>query len=394
MIRSSHKGLLLLLASALLLPGVSQAQEAPQDSLAPLQIGPVIVHPSLSLRETYSDNVFFTAKDTKGDLITAISPGVTFQLPFRTHILTLGTSAEFVIYADNSSLNVSPFQVFGLGEFNIGDRVKLKVGDTYQRNEESPLESPNGTSDVYTANAAALSVKYAFVDIAQAQLDYTRTSLDYLDSSYRTREEDLVSAYLYYRVMPNTSAFLEYDFKNVAYDTSDTFDNVVHTGQVGATWEFTEYSKGTAKIGFLAKEYSDDSLKDYTTVTASVDLRHQLTPDASVRLLGKRDVNEGKYVDARYYTTTGLFADFTYRFLERLSGVIEGSYAFDEYSNARVGSVIVREDKTAHIGLGAKYSFNSWLDFSLGYGYSNRNSNIADLDAIVNTVTFKVTAAL
>lgn len=389
---SSFRAALLFIVTALLVPGASRADEGQQDVMAPLQMGPVIVNPSLSLREAYRDNVFFTDKDTSGDFITSIAPEVSFRLPFRMHELALGASADFLLYADNTDLNVTLFEAFGRGDFSIGDRVKLRIGDTYNRNEESPLDSPNGTSDLYTTNAAALSARYAFVNVAQVQLDYTRTTLTFDDSSYRSRDEDLVSLYLYYRVLPNTSAFLEYDFKNVAYDKSDDLDNVVHSGLLGATWEITESSKGTAKAGFLAKGYSDAALDDYTTWTAAIDLRHQLTDAASLRLLGKRDVNEGKYQDARYFTTTGVFADFTYRFLERLSGSLEASYAADEYSNPRTGSALVREDKTGHIGIGAKYAFNSWLDFALNYGYSNRNSNVDGLDAIVNTVALMVTA--
>jgi len=392
MIRFIRGGAVVLLVSALVAPVTSRAEESLQDVLPPLQVGPVLVHPSLAIKETYNDNVYYTAENTKSDFITSVFPDVTLKLPFRMHELTFGAGAEMRRYAKYTELDATPYQIFGLGDFSIGDRVKLKVGDTYVRGEETPLESPSGTSDMYTDNQLALSVKYAFVDVAQAQLDYTRTTLNYLDSTYRSRAEDLVSVFLYYRALPNTSAFLEYDFKNVGYDESGAKDNVVHTGFVGATWEITEYSKGTAKAGFLSKNFSDASLDDYSTWTASIDLQHHFSDAASMRLLGKRDVNEGKYDDTYYYTTTGVFADFTYLFLERLSGVIEGSYSADEYSNARNAEGVVREDKTAHVGIGAKYSFNSWLDFVLGFGLSNRNSNIANFDAAYNTVSLKVTA--
>jgi hypothetical protein len=382
----------LLLLSAMVVPGVCRAEETPAEAMPPLQVGPVLVNPSLTLKETFTDNAFYTDGNTTSDLITTLAPAIKLRLPLRMHELTLGADAEFNLYLDNSSLNTSPFQIYALGDFSIGDRVKVKVGDTYQHYEESPLESPNGTQDTYTANAAALTAKYLFADVAQAQFDYTHVNLDYPDSNYRTRAEDRLSLYLYYRVLPATSAFLEYDFKNVGYDTTGKFDNVVHTGQVGATWEITEYSKGTAKVGFLTKLYDDGSLEDYSTWTASVDLQHRVTDAVSVRLLGKREVNEGKETGVRYYTTTGFFADCTYRFLERLSAVVEGSYAVDAFSDARPGSTAAREDDTVHVGVGAKYSFNSWLDVVLGYGYSNRDSNRAGLDAAITTLTLKVTA--
>ena len=151
-------------------------------------------------------------------------------------------------------------------------------------------------------------------------------------------------------MLPNTSAFLEFDFKRVAYDTTTENDNSVHSGLVGATWEITESSKGTAKAGYLAKNYSDAALEDYTTWTAVVDLQHRLTDLATVRVLGKRDVNEGKQIGMRYYTTSGVYVDFSYRFLDRLIGTLEGSYAREEYSDAPSGGSSVRDDTTARPG--------------------------------------------
>lgn len=390
--RTTLTALTLLVASALFLPGLSRAQEAGEEILPYLQLGPVIVRPVLTLKETYRDNVYYTPDDITGDFITSVMPGVSLVLPVRMHELALGANAEIMKYAENSDLDVTPYQVFGRGSFLFGDRVSLKVGDTYQKHEESPLDSPNGTADVYTTNAAAISVAYAFVDVAHAQFDYTWTALDFVDSSYRTRDEGLVVVSLHYRVLPNTSAFLEYDFTNVVYDTAAQHDNDVQSGLVGATWEITEDSRGTAKAGFLAKNYADAAVEDYTTWTASADIRHRLTDAASVQVLGKRDVNEGKQINQRYFTTTGLFVDFTYRFLDRLTGTLEGSYAREVYSDPPSGAVAVREDTTARAGIGAKYSFNSWLDFSLGYSYLNRDSNYGAYSATVNAVTFAVTA--
>ena len=391
MMRVSRRGAVLLLVSALSLPGAARAA-ASEDTLPWIQVGPAIVHPSLALKETYSDNVYYTEKNTTNDFITTILPSVTLNLPFRMHELSLGASAEFLRYADNTDLNVSPYEVFVLGDFTIGDRVQVKVGDTYRHAAESPLESPNGSADMYNDNAAALSVKYAFVDVAQVQLDYTKSMLDYPESAYRTRDEDLVSVFLYYRVLPVTSAFLEYDFKNVAYDTSTENDNVVQNGHLGATWEISEFSKGTAKIGYQAKNYADASQEDYATWTASVDLLHQLSDAASARLLGQRAVNEGKDPGVRYYTTSGVYVDFTYRFLDRLAGQLEVSYGVDDFSDPPSGKSLVRKDTTARAGLGAKYSFNGWLDVSAGYAYLVRDSNYAKNDATANSVNLAVTA--
>jgi len=87
-----------------------------------------------------------------------------------------------------------------------------------------------------------------------------------------------------------------------------------------------------------------------------------------------------------------VYVDFTYRFLDRLAGQLEVSYGVDDFSDPPSGKSLVRKDTTARAGLGAKYSFNGWLDVSAGYAYLVRDSNYAKNDATANSVNLAVTA--
>jgi hypothetical protein len=376
-------------------PAVCLAEEYAQDAPPPLQVGPVIVAPSLALRETYTDNVFATATDTKSDWVLGIAPAVTVRFPFRMHELALDAGADIQTYANYTSENISPWNIAGRGSFLIGDRLSLKVSDNFQRLFETAYDSPTGKVEAYDSNAAAISVKYAFVDVAQAQLDYTHTTVRYddADQEYRSRDEGVFSAYLYYRVQPRTSTFLEYDYSNFSYlSTGSGSDSDVQSGSVGAIWEYMDKSKGTAKIGFASKNFKDASKKDFSTWTGSLEMRHEITELASVRLSAMRYFNEGKYQGTRYYTTTGALAEFSYKFLDRLVGLANAGYFVDEFSDPNPGDPVTREDKTTKAGVGARYSFKDWLECALRYTYTNRDSNIPHYSAKENAVTFEITA--
>jgi uncharacterized protein (PEP-CTERM system associated) len=136
---------------------------------------------------------------------------------------------------------------------------------------------------------------------------------------------------------------------------------------------------------------SQGSLK---TWTASIDVNHEFSDYSSLRLVGKRVVNESSLLGTRFFITTGLYGEFTYRFLDRLAGVVKGSYAEDRYSDTVPGETAVRKDKTLLAGGGVRYFFRRWLRLDLDYNYRKRDSNIDIFDYTENSVILTLTSSL
>lgn len=386
-----------LLPIALLLsgPAPSPAQETPADAPIALQLGPVLVHPSLSLKEAWRDNILATEKDAKSDFVTTVTPGINLDIPFRGHNLSLGGSADIIRYTDNSSEDKDTYQAGANGRFAIGDRVTLNFGDTFARRFEPRLESITGESDYYDTNTASISVKYAFVDVSQIRLDYVYETVRYDQEDFRSLDNGTASAYLYFRVLPKTSLFVEYDFKTAAYlEEESALDSTVQSGFVGATWEVSPQVNGTAKAGYLSKNYKEAEVDDFSTWVGSLSMTTALADGVTLRLGGKRDVVEGKTLDSRYYTSTGLDAELTVWFLERLAGIARVSYRRDEYPDIAAGQTEKRDDKTTSAGAGLKYTFNRWLSVDLDYTRTAKDSNIPDSSPTENAIALKITAAL
>ena len=64
-----------------------------------LRLGPVRIHPFLSVGEMYDSNVFLQPTDTQYDFITVISPGFILNLPAGRHQLTVGYRNDILEYA-------------------------------------------------------------------------------------------------------------------------------------------------------------------------------------------------------------------------------------------------------------------------------------------------------
>jgi hypothetical protein len=366
--------------------GVTRAKDAPV-----IQAGPVEVHPYLSLLEIYSDNIYLVPVNRKHDFITTIAPGVQFKMPIRRHALFLTGNTTINQYAHHSSENSIDWNVSGAGDFNFGSRINLKLSDKYLDAHEPRSQSSSSAMEKYRNNNASASLSYILADISKLQLDYTSDIWKYTSTSsdFRSRDENAVSAYVYYRVMPKTSLFTEYDFKNV-YFTSKTaasgdLDNTVHSGLLGVTWELSERSKGTVKGGYLYKIFDDRTQKNFGTFAASVDIAHNFNDYNSVKLDGARTVNESSLAGSSYSVSTGVTGEATHKFNDRISATLKASFSDESFANSP------RSDQIILGGAKVAYAFRRWLECSVEYYWRQKNSNFNEYDSIENNaaVAFK-----
>lgn len=369
---------------------------APAFSAGNIRFGALEVHPYLSVSETYDDNVYATSSNTTYDWITTTTPGIKLMMPFRAHKVEAEYRAVIKNYWDYTSENITDHYAAVLGDFKFGSLVGLKLGDKFTRGHEPRSSSGSGQIEEYNKNAANAALSYVFADRFKVEAGYTRTSWDFTqpENNFRDRSEDLIATYLYYRFLPKTSAFVEFDFKNVVFEQKTAnLDNKVYTPLLGLTWEISEMTRGTVKGGYLFKEYETGNNQNIDTWTASVELDQAFTDRASLKLVGLRDVNESNTRGTSYFTTTGAFAEYTHKLAYKLSAVVRGSYGEDDYSNA-VGSGPERHDKTILYGVGLKYQMREWLEFALNYNHLDRNSNIDSRDLNDNTTSLTVNFAL
>lgn len=389
----------------LLLPGVVTAAEiAPAAELerplgsrresGALKLGPVEVHPYLSVKETYSDNIFATPGATEHDFIMVLTPGIYLQLPVRNHTFSIAANTALTRYSKFSTENTDDYFVNGTANFVFGSQINLKASDTFIKGHEPRGSSSSGTIEKFDNNTAAASLTYLLAEVSKIQIDYARTDWDFKTSTFRSRSEDLISAYLYYRLMPKTSAFIQYSFKNVRFDDKTAgLDNKMQSALLGLSWDVTGKSKGSIAAGYLRKDFNVSSRGDLKSWTASADITHNFSDYTSLKLIGKREVNEASLLGTRYYVTTGVYGEVTHRFLQRLALVAKASYGQDKYSDIIPGDALLRKDNTLTAGMGLHYIMRRWLEFVLEYNYRNKDSNIDIYSSKENTLSLMMNAS-
>jgi polysaccharide biosynthesis protein VpsM len=347
------------------------------DAIGNIHFGPLEVHPFLSLKEEFSDNIYTTATDQKSDSITVTTPGVKALMPFSMHRVEAEYYAIDRRYGTYSGEDTTDHHASGLLDLRFGSLFSLAASGAFDKGHEPRGSSASGFIEVFRKNSGSASAIYQLANRSKVRLDYSTMSINFMTSNFRDRDESLASGYLYYRFLPKTSAFIEYDRKSVDFTpASTTLDNSMDTISLGITWEATARSKGTVKAGRTSKDFNDPSVKDFTDWSWSIDLDHKFTEATSMVLVGQREVNETNAVGVAYFTTTGAYAEFSHRFLSKMAFLLRGSYGKDLYSNAVPPETLKREDKTNMLGTGLKYFMQDWLEFGIDYNKRDRNSNI------------------
>ncbi|MCK9418598.1 MAG: outer membrane beta-barrel protein [Nitrospirae bacterium] len=333
-------------------------------------IGPLKINPFFALSETFSDNIFFTADDRKRDAITTITPGIRVKLPFQSHFAELEYYSVITRYGKKfRSEDINDHHVNAAMDLNFGDRFGMRFSDKLDCDHEPRSSSVSGNSEVFHANAAAVSAAYRFSDRARIHLDYTKSNWRYLTGHFRDREEGELSGAVFYRVLPRASVFIEYGRRNIAY-SEDTLelDSSVDTMQAGATWDFSTWSKGTIKAGLARKNFTSSTRTNGTVKVGSADVRHNFTSDMTIVLTARRSMNEPDIPGGNYFITTGGYAEFTHRFIKEWAYVFRGATVHDLYFS--------RTDRTILGGIGLRYQAKDWLEFAVDHNWQGRHSSI------------------
>ncbi|MFZ3073234.1 MAG: outer membrane beta-barrel protein [Thermodesulfobacteriota bacterium] len=364
-----------------------------------IHAGPLKIHPYISVKEEYNTNIYATVNDREDDFITSVKPGLRLELPIRRHSLLLDYNVTDINYEEHHGENSTDQYGIGALDLRLGERLGLRLMDVYNKGHEPRGSSSTGSIERFKNNTAGATVFYALMDVSKVELNYAFTNWIFVTdaNAFRERDEHLVSAYFYYKFLPKTSVFIEYDNKMADFElAASPLDNTVNSGYLGLKWEISESSTGIVKGGYSWKNFDEDVIEDYNTWTASANLTHEFTSSTSVMLNAARTVNETNLnfpVLMRYFVTTGGYAELKQAILKKFYAKINGSFGQDVYSDEQIvtsGELERRKDNTTSGGAGIGYDIQDWLKLAVDYTYKVRNSNLDSVEYITNATVFTV----
>ncbi len=372
-----------------------------------IKLGPVEIHPSIGLMETYSDNIYasYDNKPKKSDHITTLSPGIRFLLPLKRHSFQADYKADINLYSYNDETNYTNHLFGGALSLDFPGGLIFKLSDYYsiatvlrkwkELAEFSGSEDPYREMD-YKANDLNAKVRYNFADRWAIAVWYNNYDFDY-DESYDdsgSYNRNLGGGSIFYRFTAKTEALIEYNYSKVNYNTYDTYDNKNNMAYIGLSFDPTAKLNGYLKLGWMKKKYDktvsskDDSFDNFSSL---VDLGYDISSYNQLRLKVYRAIEEDLDTNAPF-TKNDININFRHVLawnenINLNANVGYGTSDFEESATDTDGTNKIRDDEKWYGGVSVGYAIQKWLKFDLNYTYTDNNSNFKRYDYSENKVS-------
>jgi hypothetical protein len=347
------------------------------------------LHPYLSIRGEYTDNLYNVNVDEKTNFLTVVSPGIWFATPATTGVpitiaprntasggLRLAVQEldsfnrfqsyfkigwDFEMYSENVDLDATNYNAEGMLQFNLRGGLSLRVLDRFSQDqdkfdvnsytindvtltaEEISLSDPSNVRR-YKNNLAGATLNWDITEKFTARLDYTNFLLRYDGSTneWLNRTDNSFDAYIYYKYSVKTSIFAEYRYVNAHYndghngmdpedsDVQDR-DNQQNFAYGGINWDITSKTSLMAKAGYQDKSYDAETFGSDNTFSYEIVGKYRVTEKTSLNLGIYKALEESNMFEAYGKDTTRVTLSYNQRFLERLTGTLRFGYSHDNY---------------------------------------------------------------
>jgi len=369
-----------------------------------IKLGPLEIHPSLRVTETYTDNVYlsYDGKKDESDWITTISPGITLILPLRRHSIKAGYYADIYRFAEFDENDYARQVGFASLNLDFPGGLTVEVSDRFTDSEVArKWKEQDGVSSSadpyrekpYQANDFLAKAKYSFADrwAIAAWYNYYKYEYDHRYDETGNYDRDVVGTSLFYRFTAKTQALVEYMYSRVDYPDNEEYDNKNNTVYVGLSFDPTAKLNGHLKVGWTEKEYDEDREDDKVdTFSTQIDLTYNLSPYDAIKLKGMRTIEED--IDTNEPFTRDDYSIGYSHILSlnekiRLNAIAGYGKAKYEGKNFDTDGILKRRDEDWYYGtLGVDYAMQSWLMWNLAYTRQERDSNFIRYDYEENRV--------
>ena len=384
------------------------------------------IHPFLAVTEYYTDNVFYSRDNRKHDFATILSPGIWLTVPhvyekllqietanispggfnvsrfqpeiFKRYQLYLFYNADFERFSKFSSQNADNHRAEGFFQYNLKSGLTLELVDQFTASHDARGTGITTQLDKFRNNLANITLIYDTRSRFNFKVDYSNFLVDYLSSrnSFRNRDDNTISGYIFYKLRPKTSAFIEYEFIDVRYRDDTLLNSKEQHWFGGLQWDITAKSRGSIKAGYGIKDFINSSLGSSTDFILEAQVDYHLTPKTTLMLKASRKTNETNVSATDFILSNSVDVQYLQKITGKITADVKLSYTNDRYKgDVTFNDITKKLVDNYYTGVFAvRYKFREWLQTDLGYIYERRDSNFSDFDYTANIVFLRVTGTL
>lgn len=365
-----------------------------------LRAGAFVIRPSLSLSETYNDNIYATRRNREDDFITTVTPRVEVASDWSRHQVLLDVAAAAGFYANNSSENFVDASALLRGRLDILRETfltgELSHARLHEERGDPDVDLANDEPSIYHLTEARLAGYHGAGRLSlQLGANFSRYNYRSVDlvgggsDSQSTRDHNIyeVESRVAYEVLPNISPFVQASYNWRRYDTRTPTNQDSEGFRVGLGTGFDAGGVITGEVfgGYMFQDYEASDRDNISGPWFGGSVLWNVTRLTSVQLLLERSVRETE--SASGYTRTTFDSRVDHELLRNLLIGAYFNYDYDSYEGRDV------KDHRLEGGPRVTYLWNRNLSAELALTHRRLNSNVGDREYRENRALLMVTAS-
>ena len=360
------------------------------------------VIPSVSIKESFNDNVYFTTTNRKSDWISIVSPGL--ELIRKTERIDAGISARFngIYYIDQHELNSVDQFYRGKLRYALTEKLALGADAGFARDSQATREIDT-TGIIFPIAVIrerknfGLTGDWRINETTAAGMSYSYGKDRYDSVSFTNLESQVVGLNFTNYFNERTQGRVNFGYAN--YNMADSIeiaDN--YSGTIGVSRDFSNIWSVQIDTGTVYTHTSIHALPQDITSEG-------WGPMGQLTVAGKYEMTNLNLTLSRSVMpvsgTTGaanrtsLAFDIRHRFTYELSGYLTASYFINKSDPGQFSTAGI-DQKTIQISMGPRYNFDKDMYLMATYTYSRvdygqTNNTYADQHLVMLTFNIQHT---
>ncbi|MBL8521946.1 MAG: outer membrane beta-barrel protein [Betaproteobacteria bacterium] len=342
------------------------------------------------------DNLFLANTSKKSSSVQTFNPGLRLEAKSQSSLLTFDLDGRIGRYSSSSADNYSDLTAAASADIVADSSLGFRFFLDHERGHDPRGSTDRGSSDKpdeFDRNGFSALLAYGANDaIGRVEVELGTFRKRYQNNRAFTlasdRDGDNFAGRFFWRIAPKTYAVFEAREDKMDYSLSTSLqDSKERRYMVGLTWDATDATSGTAKVGRIQKNFSAASIPDFSGTGWEVGINWSPMTYSKVGLNTQKTFGEstgvGDFTLSKRYSAT-----WTHDWDSRLSTQAFISRSDDDFVRN------VRDDSTDTLGFKVNYKLQRWLTLGGEYTYTDRSSNVTGFSYKRSQYMFTVGATL
>ena len=342
-----------------------------------MELGGLILYPSLEVGPVYTSNVASSATDAQSDIGLSVMPSLRFESDWVRHSWTGQAAGDFVAYLENDDYNSMQADVVSAFRLDIRHTTRAEFDASYVLDQESSADSEvpdtaigNRTDHVLAANAAII---HDFGGLeGRAKLGIERQIFEDVDlsgggtedNSDRNNYTPSLALRLSYTDPPALKPFVELAYAPRFHDEKFDRNGLRRDSQgiaasVGVTLDQGPFWSGELALVYAMRDYEDSALATNDVIGINGNLTWSPTELTTVVMTLATDLNESASATSSGTKTWSGRIDLAHELRENVTLLGGFGVEFEKFSGGT--------DTTLSPNLGIEWQINPNLAWTAGY---------------------------